>query len=39
MKKLYEEPLLLQIDVDANIDTLDASLEQDGNDYGGWIPL
>lgn len=39
MKKLYEEPMLLQIDVDANIDTVDVSTKPDGEDFGGWIPL
>jgi hypothetical protein len=39
LKKIYEEPMLVQIDVDANIDTLYVSTKPDGEEFGCWIPL
>ena len=39
MKKIYEEPMLLQIDLDAHIDTIDTSPHEDGDGWGTWIPL
>ena len=39
MKKFYEEPMLWKIDLDAEIDTLNASVEEDEGGFGGWMPL
>jgi len=47
MKKIYENPMLVQIDLDAKIDTVSDSntggatlpVVTDGNEFGGWNPL
>ena len=39
MKKIYEEPMLLQIDLDARIDTVDTSVREDEGGFGDWLPL